>query len=74
MDREHAILSLPPGLRSMRQYCQSLDDKKVPFPEKWQKKGWPKSHVEAWDSKDERLQNDLKSERNNIWNKVKKVV
>jgi hypothetical protein len=71
-DRERAILSLPPGLKNMGQYCQSLDEKKVPFPKEWQRKGLPKSHVEAWDSKDARLQNLLKSERNNVWNKVKK--
>lgn len=71
-ERERAILSLPHGRKLMREYCQSLDTKGVPFPEKWQKKGWPKNHVDAWDSKDDRLRNNLESERNNAWTRMKK--
>jgi hypothetical protein len=50
--RELAILSLPAGLADMAGYCRALDEKKIPFPAKWQQsKRWPKTHLEAWESK-----------------------
>jgi hypothetical protein len=58
------ILSFGPGLANIEAYCRSLDDKRIAFPKNWQnRKGWPKTHLEAWQSKDEHLRNLLKCER-----------
>jgi len=74
-ERELAILSLPAGLVDMEGYCRALDEKGIPFPEKWQqRKGWPKSHLEAWESKNKRLRNCLNSERYDVWSRAKKQV
>ncbi len=77
--RERAILRLPapgtkdhPGAMKMDAYCQALDDAGILFPEKWQKRGKPKTHREAWESKDERLQHSLMSERHNAWKRLRK--
>jgi hypothetical protein len=71
-DRERAILNLPPSSQmKLEEYCKALDHAGVPFPEKWQKKGWPQSHREAWESKDDQLRDNIKSERRNVWNRLK---
>jgi hypothetical protein len=70
-DREQAILNLPRKL-TVEAYCQALDTAGVPFPTKWQKKGWPRFYREAWESKDERLCDNIKNDRTNVWNRLKK--
>jgi hypothetical protein len=70
-ERQQAILKIPRSI-PLEKYCQTLDRAGVPFPEKWQKRGWPKSHQEAWGSKDKQLRNLLKCERNNVWMRLLK--
>jgi hypothetical protein len=71
-ERQRAILDqAPPNQLSLEKYLQALDHARIPFPEKYQRKGLPKSHQEAWDSKNERLLGWLKSERRNAWKKAR---